>query len=135
LDLSLLVPGQGLIDEDLLISPDVVAAYRGAVGDGATLYRKNQVVPPMAVAALAMAAAMRAVELPKGAVHTGQELEFIRPVTPNTPLRCSVRVGQNSVRRGTRFLTLLFDVASVDSDGLMVATGRATIAVPEITAA
>jgi hypothetical protein len=134
LDLSLLEPGQELVDEELLISPDIIAAYRSAVDDGATLYREHQVVPPMAVAALAMAAAMRSVELPEGAVHTGQELEFVRPVTPNTPLRCSVRVGLNSVRRGTRFLTLLFNVASVSSDSLTVVTGRAAIAIPESTA-
>ncbi len=128
MDLSSLGPGAIVVDEELAVSQEAAKAYLLAVGDAETLYREHQVAPPMAIAALAMAAAMRAVELPPGAVHTGQELTFVRPVTPTTRLRCSARVGQNSVRRGTRFLTLQFQVAG---DGHSAVEGQASIAIPE----
>jgi len=109
--LDSLGPGQLVGEEELSISQEAVEAYQGAVrGENATPLHP-MLVPPMAVAALAMGAALRAAQLPPGAVHTGQELEFLAPVEPSTRLHCSVTVGQNSVRRGTRFLTLQFQVA------------------------
>jgi acyl dehydratase len=143
MDLKTLEPGYQLLDDELHISRKDAAVYQAAVGDktGAFLEVGGESdrpapmsplsVPPMAVAARAMALAMQAVELPAGAVHTAQELAFIHPVPPNALLHCTARVGQNSVRGGARFLTLEFQVTN---GGTLMVEGRAFIAITNETA-
>ena len=75
----------------------------------------------------AMGAAMEAVELPAGAVHTAQELEFGGPVDEGVVLACSATVVSNSVRRGTRFIVL--EMLGVDG-GETALSARSTIAIP-----
>ena len=127
-DLSQLKPGQSLLDERIVISAAAAEAYRTAIEDDTALYADERLVPPMAVAALVMGAAMRAVELPAGAVHTGQELEFAAPISEGAELSCSATVAQNSVRRGTRFLVL--EIRG-EQEGELAVAGRVTIAVAE----
>ncbi|MDE2836103.1 MAG: MaoC family dehydratase [Chloroflexota bacterium] len=128
MDLSTLEPGDPLVDRDIVITASMADAYTRAVGDECALYAEEGLVPPMAVAALVMAEAMEAVSLPAGTVHTGQELTFSRPVTVDSAVRCSATVAANSVRRGTRFLTL--DLRG-ELDGQPAVEGRAALAVPE----
>ncbi len=129
MDLNTLEPGHALVDREIVITSAMVGAYTQAVGDGNTLYADEGLVPPMAVAALVMAEAMDAVSLPAGTVHTGQELTFSRPVAMDSAVRCSATVAANSVRRGTRFLTL--DLRG-ELDGQAAVEGRAALAVPEV---
>ena len=110
------------------IGRDRALAYRAAVGDGNALYDARAVAPAMAVAALAMGAAMRAVELPGGAVHLSQEAAFLRAVPEEAPLDVTVVVAQNSVRRGVRFLTL---EVSAECEGAPALRSSALISVKE----
>ena len=128
MDLNTLEPAHALVDREIVISESMAAAYVRAVGDENTLYAEARLVPPMAVAALVMAEAMDAVSLPAGTVHTGQELTFSRPVAVDSAVRCSATVAANSVRRGTRFLTL--DLLG-ELDGEAAVAGRAALAIPE----
>ena len=128
MDLSTLQPGQPLFSERIVITPAQAAAYRSAVEDDDALYGREHLVPPMAVAALVMGTALRSVELPAGAVHTGQELEFAAPVAEGATLLCSATVAQNSVRRGTRFLVI--EILGGDAHAPAVA-GRISIAIAE----
>ena len=128
MDLGTLERGQQLVNEILPISQEAADAYQAAVAGGNAWHRDEGVVPPMAVAALAMAATMRAVGLPAGAVHVGQELAFLGTVAPGAPLECSAHVGRNSVRQGTRLLSLRFQVTS---EGRSIVEGEALIAVAE----
>ena len=125
LDLSTLEPGQRLFSRSMAVSAADAASYRAAVGDDAPASEKG-LVPPMAVAAMVMGAAMEAVELPAGAVHTAQELEFGRPVVEGAALACSATVVSNSVRRGTRFIVL--EMRGVDGADTAL-TARSTIAI------
>lgn len=124
-DFDALTPGQRIVDKPLAISATVADAYRHAVEDESLL--DGALVPPTAVAALALAAVMDAVSLPAGAVHTAQELEFTAPVPPDAPLQCTAEVAQNSVRGGARFLTLQFKVSNA---GVAALTGRSSILIP-----
>ena len=130
--LATLEPGHSLFSEKMTISEEQVRAYLDAVEDGADVYRAEGLAPPMAVAALVMGAAMRAVELPAGAVHTGQEFDFVAPVPLGAELDCDATIAQNSVRRGTRFLVLRITGASEEGPAF---SGRASIAIPEAEAA
>ena len=131
MDLAILEPGQTLLRAPLTISPQEIDTYLDAVDDDADVYRAEHLAPPMAVVALIMASAMRAVALPAGAVHTGQELDFAAPVAlgpDGATLDCLASVTQNSVRRGTRFLVLEI---TADIQGRRAVTGRTSLAVAE----
>lgn len=128
MNLADLQVGQTVARETLRIGRDRALAYRAAVGDRNALYDARRLAPAMAVAALAMSTAMRAVELPKGAVHLSQEAAFLRAVPEDAPLDVSVAVAQNSVRRGVRFLAL--DVAA-ESEGAPAMRSSALISVKE----
>ena len=114
----------------MAVSAADAAAYRSAVGDDAAPAAEEHLVPPMALAAMVMGAAMDAVELPAGAVHTAQELEFARPVEEGAALTCSATVVANSVRRGTRFIVL--EMLGVDGAETAFAA-RTTIAIARTT--
>ena len=128
MDLNTLEPGHSLVEREIVITAAMADAYINAVGDTDALYAEEGLVPPMAVAALVMAEAMDAVSLPAGTVHTGQELTFSLPVETGSTVRCSATVAANSVRRGTRFLTL--DLRG-ERDGGSAVEGRAALAIPE----
>ena len=128
MDLNTLEPGHSLVDREIVVTDSMADAYIKAVGDESTLYAEERLVPLMAVVALVMAEAMDAVSLPAGTVHTGQELTFSRPVAMGSVVRCSATVAANSVRRGTRFLTL--DLRG-ERDGETAVEGRAALAIPE----
>lgn len=130
MDLNALQPGHSLVDREIVVTASMADAYILAVGDDCALYAEEGLVPPMAVAALVMAEAMDAVSLPAGTVHTGQELTFSRAVAMGSAVRCSATVVANSVRRGTRFLTL--DLRG-ERDGEAAVEGRAALAIPEET--
>ena len=121
-------PGRTLCVRESAVTADLVAGYVAAVEDDSPLYGAAGLVPPMAVAALVMAAAMEEMRLPAGAVHTGQELTFARPVPIGSLVRCTAVVASNGVRRGTRFLTLDLTGAV---DGVPAVEGRTTLAVAE----
>ena len=128
MDLGTLEPGHTLVEREIVVTAAMANAYVAAVGDANALYADEGLVPPMAVAVLVMAEAMDAVSLPAGTVHTGQELTFSRPVAMGAAVRCSATVAANSVRRGTRFLTLGLRGAL---DGEVAVEGRAALAIPE----
>ena len=128
MDLNTLEPGHALVEREIVISTAMADAYISAVGDSNALYADEGLVPSMAVAALVMAEAMDAVSLPAGTVHTGQELTFSQPVSMGSTVRCSATVAANSVRRGTRFLTL--DLRG-ELAGETAVEGRAALAIPE----
>ena len=128
MDLSLLQPGSVLFTLQLPVSLGAVQAYVEAVADGNGVYFEEQVAPPMAVAALVMARALEAIDLPPGTVHTGQELSFTAPVALGIEMTCQATVAHNSVRRGTRFMAIEF--TGDTAQGIAV-SGKVSLAVPE----
>lgn len=128
MDLSTLEPGQTLTVESLDITEAAIASYRAAVGGATAAPAVDGAAPPMAVAAWALGSAMRSVELPQGAVHISQTLDFVRSARPGADLRCTTMVGQNSVRRGVRFLVVEVSVADGADEAMR---GSATITIKE----
>ncbi len=128
MNLNELEPGQTLCDREFEMTAERVEAYLEAAGGDADIYRRLGIAPPMAVAALAMAAAMEAMALPAGAVHTGQELTFGTPAPIGARIRCVATVGAGSVRRGARFLSL--DLLAADAaGGAPIVEGRTSLAI------
>lgn len=104
-------------------------AYLDAVGDRAfRALGATDRLPPLATAALALRSLLAGFSLPAGAVHTGEELEFVRPVRPGEPLRCDSAVVQASDRQGYRFATI--EQRVVDGAGAPVLIARAAVMAP-----
>ena len=128
MELSRLEPGYELFSRQIVITDEAIAHYLDAVDDHSNVYAKENIAPPMMVAALVMSEALEAISLPAGAVHTGQELGFEVPVDVGATVDCKGTVVQNSVRRGTRFMALEI-ITGVG--GHQALRGRVSLAIPE----
>ena len=128
MDLAALEPGYELFSRRITITSDAINSYLDAVDDHSDAYAIQGIAPPMAVAALVMGEALKAIQLPSGAVHTGQELNFHAPIGVGSEVNCAAKVVQNSLRRGTRFLALDI-LAEVASERALI--GRVSLAIPE----
>ena len=74
------------------LSPEWVREYTAAVEDEAIGALDEGLVPPMAVAALAVRSLLEGAELPPGTIHLGQEMAFLKPVRLGERLSVSARV-------------------------------------------
>jgi acyl dehydratase len=119
-----LTPGHEFPPVDYVLDPDVVAAYVQAVGAGERVY-----VPPLAVAARAIASLGSLVALPAGTIHAAQEFEFHRLVPVGARVVCAARVVRKLSRGPMRMLTLEMSIS--DESGAPVQLGRSTIVLPE----
>jgi hypothetical protein len=112
---------------------DDVRRYLEAVEDRSNAYGHGTEgpawVPPLAVAALALRAVLEQVEVPAGALHAGQEVEFRCPVPVGAFMRSRARVAQRSEMRGAVVSVIEFDVREEGSAAPAV-VGRATVIVP-----
>jgi hypothetical protein len=109
---------------DYVLDDDTVAAYVEAVGSEPRLH-----VPPLAVAARAIASLGGLVSLPAGTIHAAQDFEFLRLVPVGARVTCIARVLRKLTRGGVRLLTLEMNVS--DESGALVQKGRSTIVLPE----
>ncbi|MBI2850840.1 MAG: MaoC family dehydratase N-terminal domain-containing protein [Chloroflexi bacterium] len=106
-----------------------VSLFLGAVGDASYPYLDNRLVPPMAVAALAMAALSNTVSLPAGAVHVSQELGFVEAVRPDENLTSYARLSRTQKRGKLHVIAIDFDVRS--QAGKTVLTGKTSFILPQ----
>ncbi len=104
------------------------ATYLEAVQESSHLYRGTNVVPPLAVAALAMAALAGAMVFPAGAIHVSQELEFTAEVTTGDALTSRARVSRKQDRGKLRLLTVDFQVTN--QAGVAVLSGKTSFVLP-----
>jgi hypothetical protein len=115
------------------LASDDVRRYLEAVEDRTGAYWEGPEgpawVPPLAVAAMALRAILEQVDLPAGALHTRQEVEFRRLVPVGSLLQPRARVAQRSEMRGAVISIVEFDVAEQGSPDPAV-VGRATVMMP-----
>ena len=104
------------------LTQEWVADYVGVVEDSAI---GAEVTPPMAVATQAIRILLSEMPLPPGALHGGQDLEFLRPVGRGEQLSLQARVANNSSRRGLTVVAV--DLVVEDKSGATVMRGRSTI--------
>ena len=131
IDYSKLETGQELSNQSLVLDAKAVGDYVAAVCDTSNPAASDgtPLVPPMAIAALALSAVINALQIPGGTVHASQELGFGEAVRVGTSLNCRATLAQNSVRRGWRFLVVNMDATS--EVGSVVMGGKSTIMLPE----
>ncbi len=110
------------------VTADQVRAYRNAVGDTLSLYDDDGVLPPLAVAALALGALLERVKLPDGSLHASESLETRAAVRPDSTVECRARLAQRSQRAGWVVSVLETELRS---EGRTAIIARATVLSPE----
>ena len=112
----------------LRMTAEEARAYLDATGEPSE--RWTDAVPPLALGAFVIAALTEQLPLPPGAIHTGQEFEFLRTVAPGEPLEAHVRIAQQSERREMLIVAVEFELRATDA---VVLRGRSTVIVPART--
>lgn len=109
------------------LSAEWVNAYVDAVGDSAIKNIGPDLVPPMAVAALAIRALIEASPLPPGTLHAGQELSFHRAINVGEELSVGAKIVSRGERAGWVLMSVDLEASAGDEQ---VMSGRATITFP-----
>lgn len=111
----------------------IVANYIKAVGDSSPVYQNGKSVPPLAVAAFAMAALSKGISLPPGAIHVSQEIELVNTASTNNTLTSYAKISRKQKRGGFHLLTI--DLRVLDQDGKTMLTGKTEFITPEFNTA
>jgi hypothetical protein len=116
----------GFAFEPVTFSVDVEKArsYREAVGDKLSFYDETGLVPPLAVAAIALGELLKSVSLPDGTLHVNESLSFRAAVQAGAMLECRAVLAQRSQRAGWIVSVLDSDILL---DGRSALTARATV--------
>jgi hypothetical protein len=107
------------------IGSEEVRAYLAATGEGSEVW--EQVVPPLALGARTLAGLMEEMPLPPGALHGGQEFEFLGPVAHGEPVEARLTVAQQSERQGTSIVVFASELRCGER---VVVRGRTTVMAP-----
>ena len=130
-DYATLSPGQRISEQTFRLDAETVASYIDAVDDRSMDWAPqggDAFAPPMAIAAFGFRGLINDLEIPGGAIHGGQEIEFKGAVHVGETLKCAATILQNSIRRGMRFVVVRMEVE--DGSGRQVLTGKSTIILP-----
>ena len=113
---------------DFRLNSESVMAYLDAVEGDRQIYEKDGIIPPMAIAALAMTAMAEGMSLPPGAIHVSQDLQFLSLVDIDETLTSHARVNRK-VERG-KFHMLTIGINVYDQKLMPVLTGEIGFILP-----
>ena len=106
IDFSILTTGYEFEPSVFRLDKKAVMAYLDAVEGDKQIYEKDGIVPPMAVAALAMTAMAEGMSLPPGAIHVSQDLQFHAIVSFDETLTSYAKVNRKVERGKFHMLTI-----------------------------
>ncbi len=129
IEYSQLETGYEFLPSSYKLDSSIVAIYLKAIGDTSGLYQDTGLVPPMVIAAHAMAALSESICLPSGTIHVSQEFEFIDTVSINDTLISYARVNRKQSRG--KFHLLLVDLNVTNQNQKAVLTGKTSFILPE----
>ncbi len=112
------------------IDAEKVTAYTGAVEDSNSIYSENGCVPPMATAALAMAAMGEQMSLPAGSIHVSQSFSFNKTISTGDILTSRASVLRNIERGKIHMLTIGIDITNQHNEA--VVTGETGFILPRV---
>jgi acyl dehydratase len=131
IDIKDLVPGYEFPPAEVRIGAAGAAAYLRATEGEGEFFEASGTVPPMAVAALAMAAMGKAMALPGGTVHVSQEVTFHRPAKLDEALTSRATVTRRVARGKINMMNVGLKV--VDREEKPVMTGETSFLLPAET--
>ena len=88
------------------------ADYLKAVEEDNTMYQNTGLVPPMAVAALALKSLIGAISMPPGTIHVSQEFEFIDTVNTQDTLTSRASVSRIQERGKLHLINVDINVSN-----------------------
>ncbi len=98
-----------------------VADSLGAVDEVNAPYRDTGLVPPVAVAALALAALSEGMTMPPGAIHVSQEVEFLATVSTADTVTSRATVARSQNRGKFHMVTVALRVVNQGEKEVMAA--------------
>ena len=110
------------------ISPEWLAAYLEATADDGQVPGDGGVVPPLALAARALAGLLEVLELPAGAIHGAQEITCQRAARVGERVRIAAEVARPTQRGDFRFISAGFSAFGEQNDTIL--TGKSTVILP-----
>ncbi|MFH1651036.1 MAG: hypothetical protein ABID87_02875 [Chloroflexota bacterium] len=128
MDFAGLEPGDEFPPTAFQLDAETVAAYLEAVEGENHRRVAGETVPPLAVAARALAALSAGLELPPGAIHVGQVLGFRGTVKTGERLTSHARVARKIARGKLNMLAIDFEVR--DERQTTVLTGETSFVLP-----
>ena len=111
------------------LDSSMVSTYLKAVEETSKLYQDTKLVPPMAIAAYAMAALSEGISLPPGTIHVTQEIEFIDTVSARDTITCHARVSRKQNRGRLHLMTIDLDVFNQNQKAVLA--GKVGFVLPE----
>ena len=119
-----LTPGFEFPPVEYSLEEGIVNDYVAAVG-----VEPKSHVPPLAVAARAIASLGQLMVLPPGTIHASQEFEFNGFAFTGAKVSCVAKVLRKVSRGPMRMLTL--EMRITEDSGALIQMGRSTIVLPE----
>ena len=129
IDYSQLEAGYKFPPVTFKVDPATASIYLTAAREASPLYQGTGLVPPMAVAASAMAAWSENVSFPSGAIHVSQDFDFLDTVTTKDALTSHARVSKKEERTRFKVFTINFEVFNQKQKPVLA--GNTTFLVPE----
>jgi len=111
------------------LDASMVSTYLKAVEETSRLYQDTELVPPMAIAAYAMAALSQGISLPPGTIHVNQELEFLDTVSVRDTITCQAKVSRKQNRGRLHLMTIDLDVFNQNQKKVLA--GKVGFVLPE----
>lgn len=128
IDYEKLITGYEFEPSRFRIDGDSMQKYLGAVDGEKSIYEKDNIVPPMSIAALAMTAMAEGLSMPPGAVHVSQDIQFLNTVRIDEELTSYARVNR-IVKRG-KIHMLSIGINVVDANDAPVLAGETSFILP-----
>jgi acyl dehydratase len=123
-----LTAGYEFAPVSLQLDSEKARDYLNAVEDRSTIYEENNIVPPMAISALAMAAMSSGLVLPPGAIHVSQNLEFLTSVKTGEKLTSRAKVNRKMERGKFHMLNIGINVLNQRKETIL--TGETAFILP-----
>ena len=105
-----------------------VADYLKAVEEDNVIYQNTGLVPPMALAALALKALINTISMPPGTIHVSQEFEFIAAANTQDTLTSQAKVSRVQERGKLHLMTV--DISVVNQEQKPVLAGKTSFVLP-----
>ncbi len=102
--------------------------YLKAVEEENVIYQDTGLVPPMAVAALALKALINAISMPPGTIHVSQEFEFLAAVSTQDTMTSHATVSRIQQRGKLHLINV--DISVLNQENQPVLAGKTGFILP-----
>ena len=110
------------------VDSTTVDDYLKAVEEDNAIYQNTGLVPPMAVAALALKSLISAISMPPGTIHVSQEFEFIDTV--NTQDTLTSHAGVSRIQERGKLHLISVDINVSNQEQKPVLAGKTGFILP-----